>query len=620
MQINARRRSIVIWVIIIGLLTLPAIISLLFIRVFGVNVCYLDQWGIVPLFDRIYTGQISFTELFAQHNEHRIFFPRLVMLSLGYLAQFNNLAEMYFSWLLIFITCIVLLKFYIRYFGTTKRAIASFIPVTWLIFSLRQWENLLWGFQIGWFMVILFLVLALYLLATTSRPGWRFGLAVISACVCSFSSAQGLLIWPIGLIQLLLTWWTQRKGPKWPYIKMVSIWFMIGILAYTVYFVGYNKPPYHPDLLYFLSNPFSAITYLLVVTGSPLAFDMTSAIGVGILVLPLYIFVVAILIYRKLIISPYVPFFLSLILFALFTAAILLLSRAGFGAGQAFSSRYTSMTMLGIIGLYLIIIPIEINDKIKLFISGSVITLIVLGTLTTYFQAIVTDGKNIRDDRTMDAEYLANIEVQSDGNIEKLHPSHQWVIEQANILKKYRLNVFSPDFIYLYKIIDAKQLIKLRGLSWIPTGGWSSGGTYIKETPDAATYTYGSWGGADKNVGVLKSSPIRVEGPEYLVMYVMTGPRTTRAISSNDLRSINSLIKYIMKGPSPTGQTVGLDTNCDGEPDILYQGNAELRWDQWVVDLTPYINKDISIVAIDDGTESGEWMGVSEPFIVPKHE
>ena len=39
-----------------------------------------DQWDTVPLLDHYLNGHVTWRELLAQHNEHRIFFPRLVFL------------------------------------------------------------------------------------------------------------------------------------------------------------------------------------------------------------------------------------------------------------------------------------------------------------------------------------------------------------------------------------------------------------------------------------------------------------------------------------------------------------------------------------------------------------
>jgi hypothetical protein len=157
------------------------------------------------------------------------------------------------------------------------------------------------------------------------------------------------------------------------------------------------------------------------------------------------------------------------------------------------------------------------------------------------------------------------------------------------------LQVFlAPNYIYLYAKATT-GITRLPELTWRATGGWTIGGTYVKTGPRIASkeYFYGSWSGSDENIGVLSSSPIRIESPAYLGMYVMTGP-------------------------NPTGQIVGIDTDGDGNPDIKYSGSAVQRWDQWVVDLTPFIGKEIRIIAIDQGKDWGEWVGVSEPFIILK--
>jgi hypothetical protein len=175
-------------------------------------------------------------------------------------------------------------------------------------------------------------------------------------------------------------------------------------------------------------------------------------------------------------------------------------------------------------------------------------------------------------DLNADPDELINIAEEKQSVLSDLKKQLQSFIAQAKEKKHITEEVQAFT-------IEDKEKIKQR-----------LGGTYIKENPNLASYTYGSWSGSDGNTGVLKSSPIKIEFPAYLVMYIMTGP-------------------------TPIRQTVGLDTDGDSKPDILYTGNAEHQWAQWVVDLTPYINKEISIVASDKGTDSGEWGGVSEPFI-----
>jgi hypothetical protein len=147
---------------VIALIILPALLTLVYIRTYGVNVPYWDQWEIVSLFEQWYTGNLSFMHLFSQHNEHRIFLPRVFMLLLGNMTHYNTLAEMYFSWVLLCLTCIILFIAYVHTVKTTWSELAKFILVAWLIFGLQQYENLLWGWQLQWFLAALCIVFAIY--------------------------------------------------------------------------------------------------------------------------------------------------------------------------------------------------------------------------------------------------------------------------------------------------------------------------------------------------------------------------------------------------------------------------------------------------------------------------
>jgi hypothetical protein len=77
------------------LILLPAALGFLYVYLFGVNVVFGDQWFIVPLFDKLFAGELTISDLFAQHLEHRMFFPRIAMLLLGVATEYNNRAEMY---------------------------------------------------------------------------------------------------------------------------------------------------------------------------------------------------------------------------------------------------------------------------------------------------------------------------------------------------------------------------------------------------------------------------------------------------------------------------------------------------------------------------------------------
>jgi hypothetical protein len=433
------------WSAIILLLVLPAVISFIFIKTNGVNVCFWDQWNFVPLLDKLHNGQLTFMDLFIQHNEHRIFFPRLVMLLLGSITHYNNIAEMYLSWFLVCIIAFILFRAYVGTFGATKGAMVKFIPVVWLIFSLRQFENLLWGFQVQFFMAVLFFLLALYLLTTSKTIGLRFAASVISGIVCTFSLATGLLVWPIGLIQIWLGWRVQGNESRYTYRKRIIIWCLAGILAFSAYFIGYKIPSHHPSLLSFLQDPISAINYFLVCLGNPLAIEQYMAIGIGILLLSPYIYVIFHIFTKRGTTSiSRMSLPVSLILFTLLSVVLLTLGRSGFGVEQAMASRYTTLTVLGIIGIYLMVLQLKSRyEKVRPFLMGFMISLIALGIVVPYTYTMIVDGKSFRDSRNKAAYYLSTFEIQSDDNLKILYGVPQVVRVGAGILKKYGLNVFS---------------------------------------------------------------------------------------------------------------------------------------------------------------------------------
>lgn len=74
------------------LIFLPAALAFLYVHSFGVNVVREDGWAIVRLFGELFSGTLGMADLWAQHAEHKILFPRIAMLSLGLLTDYNSVA------------------------------------------------------------------------------------------------------------------------------------------------------------------------------------------------------------------------------------------------------------------------------------------------------------------------------------------------------------------------------------------------------------------------------------------------------------------------------------------------------------------------------------------------
>src|SRR5919112_2596287 len=211
------------------LVLIPAALPYLYVRAFGVNVVFADAWDMVLVFHKFFSGRLTFADLYAQHNEHRMFFLKGAELLLGLLTRYNNVAEMYVVVSCFLITAVVLLLAFRREIGLP---LIFFVPVALLIFSFRQYENMLFGFQINFAFTQTFGVLALFLLYVSGRK--RFGkfafvAALVSGTVATFSNAQGLLVWPVGLLQLLIGP-LEKPTKRW----LLGAWSLVGVGEWAV--------------------------------------------------------------------------------------------------------------------------------------------------------------------------------------------------------------------------------------------------------------------------------------------------------------------------------------------------------------------------------------------------
>lgn len=422
------------------LLAFPPILGLLYIKSFGVNVLYWDQWELVPLIEKVYTGSLSLGDLFSQHNEHRIFFPRIIMLALAHMTYYDTVAEMYFSWILSLLTMLLIFRMHLQHSRNSTGTLVKFIPITWLLFSFRQYENILWGWQIQIYLCVLGFVASIYLLEKTTKLDKNFLLAVSSGVISSFSFVNGLIVWPVGFIYLFLAKKTKGTFPL--------VWIGAGALVWVVYFYNWIKPQHHPSLLFMMNDPVSSITYFFVSIGSPLSFEKGAAFGNGFLLVTLILFTLIIIVEKKLIVEN--AKWISFIFFSLFSSLSLTIGRSGFGVEQALSSRYVTLTSLGVIGIYLILSTLYAKFKNEnytnhLILYGVILSLIFMGIVAGYTEG-VTEGKQIMDSRETSKYFLVNYGDSANYNYSSLtgltYLGTDAVVHRIEILKKYNMSVF----------------------------------------------------------------------------------------------------------------------------------------------------------------------------------
>ena len=215
-----------------------ALLYLIFVIHYSVNGLLLDDWGFVHLIDADLHGHLTMASLWAQHNENRMFVPNLFLVTLAVATHDNERTVMILS-AVIFIGSYLL--FLIVLSAYLNRALTAFIVAATgpIWFSLADWQNALWGFQFAWYL-ILFLMVAMLCLLSAVTPirsralGYTLGLTC--AVTASFSSAQGLFLWPIGAV--LLMWGLRGRPKQWSRrsCSELLIWLLTAFATAFFYF------------------------------------------------------------------------------------------------------------------------------------------------------------------------------------------------------------------------------------------------------------------------------------------------------------------------------------------------------------------------------------------------
>ncbi|HIJ74424.1 MAG TPA: hypothetical protein HPP83_10015 [Candidatus Hydrogenedentes bacterium] len=273
-QDESRNGRLLAWGVCAVLAAIPLIILIPLIARYGFRAPFWDEWFLVPTIDRLFSGQLTFTDLWSQHNEHRPLFPRLVMLGLARMTHWD------LRWNLV---CNVLLG--LTWLGgtlglvwnTARRASKPVAPwivpvMAFVILSWAQMENWIWGWQLLVFMNSTAVAVGVFLLAGNPWRWTRFAGALAAGVVATYTMASGLLFW-IALFPLTLT---DTRLPKPQRILAALLWMLMAILTFQSYLFRYFKPTVSPPLDAFIRNPFGFLQFAVLYLGGPLTGLLTA--------------------------------------------------------------------------------------------------------------------------------------------------------------------------------------------------------------------------------------------------------------------------------------------------------------------------------------------------------
>ncbi len=349
---RAIRGTRIAWAALI--IAVPAALGLFIVIRYGVNAPIGDEWVLAPLFAHTFSGHVSLAELFAQHNEHRPFVPRVIFILLTALGGWDPRLSMFGTWTLMLAVACGCAWLARQTLGDDPRryGVPLFLSSLFL-FSPTQWETFLMGFVLMMLIPPLCLVIAV-LAARTVRSTGR-ALAIVGACcaIATYSVANGLMLWPIATA--VVPWFhrprSRRDAMKW---AAYAAWC---VACLVLYFHDYQRPAQVP-LGAVLAHPFEVVSGFCVFLGGALSYPMPrwgTAVLIGAaLAAVLSVQMWMVLRRQDADVTDRAIVWMALAAYAVCSGVLVAIGRAGFGRDQFTASRYITISLWAVVGVIML--------------------------------------------------------------------------------------------------------------------------------------------------------------------------------------------------------------------------------------------------------------------------
>ncbi|MDP3175461.1 MAG: hypothetical protein Q8M88_13590 [Phenylobacterium sp.] len=301
------------------------------------SVPYMDQWATVNEYRALLDHGLRFEDLWRQHNEHRILFPRIILLGDYVLTGGSNYLNTAAIFAIQAMGALLFLVMAREGGGTPLKACAAAVAAAGL-FSLLQWENLVWGFQVQFVGVYCCAAWAIYVFCLGARDApvlnWpRLGLAFALLAVASFSMANGVLAGAAMAAVAVIARLPLRAAA----VALAAAFVLTGLYLHGFHLVAGHSPP---SLA--LADPLAFASYVAVYLGDwrglwgvqqAMILGFAGMAGVAIM---------AATVCTQRSRSPAQLALLGVALFVMASAGVTALGRLSFGLEQALSSRYVT--------------------------------------------------------------------------------------------------------------------------------------------------------------------------------------------------------------------------------------------------------------------------------------
>ncbi len=237
----------------------PLIMLIAYVSSRAQIVPWLDEWSSsYPIVRKSIEGGLSITDLASFNVDHRIFIPNILTVLFAKISHWNPWLEVIFN---IIIMVIGLLLIYDAYGREHKRehALYMLIPFSFLLLSIGQRENWIWGFSKQVFIVPFSAIVISWCITRWPKTRVAFFISFICTWIAAWSFASGNLLWVIVPVAFWLNGYRSYK--------IYGIWGISAILSLSLYLQDFPTQRI-TDFRQLLSK-FQFLRYELVFLGGP---------------------------------------------------------------------------------------------------------------------------------------------------------------------------------------------------------------------------------------------------------------------------------------------------------------------------------------------------------------
>ena len=329
---------------LLGLWSLPVLVAFVIMCTHWVAVPYWDEWDTPGAqLASFYRGTLSFAELWSQHNEHRLLFPRLVWLPLALVGGWDVRPAMLLSFIFVCLGAIGLYRL-LRFTGASSPTRAFVFGLFLLfLFSPRQYATFLVGAQGVTFVPTFALIFALLMNLSRQSLARKTLVNAALAFIATYSFGNGMLLW---LLAFPLAAPAARARIFW---RIVFV--LLALVSIAAYFISYQHPPLSPPVVASFEHVPAIALFVAVWIGSLFSVSAPGAWGAAFLLLFFALVIAAIQQMRRTKTwRPWYPW-LTLGGYTLISSGIAAVARLGFPQSMAGDSRYTAFSAFFYIAL-----------------------------------------------------------------------------------------------------------------------------------------------------------------------------------------------------------------------------------------------------------------------------